>query len=314
MHRVTVLAMEGFVIFDLAIAVDMFSRAKSRTGMDLYETYVCGNSKSVKGHLFDLHLRDNLSILQQSDTIIVPGVSDVQKPSEPTLLDALRKASDKGARIASICSGAFVLAEAGLLDGLRATTHWRGAEELAARYPRVQVEADVLFIDNGKILTSAGVASGIDLCLHIIRRDHGAVAAADVADNIVMPLERTGIHSQRIKHDVTGSSAMQDILLWITENLNQDLGLEQIAEHFNLTSRTLGRWFREHTGITALQWILAAKIRRSQQLLETTDLSVEDVAAGAGFSSASAFRDRFHRITGASPTTWRKTYRGLHNK
>lgn len=314
MHRVTVLAMEGFVIFDLAIAVDMFSRAKSRTGMDLYETYVCGNSKSVKGHLFDLHLRDNLSILQQSDTIIIPGVSDIQKPSEPTLLDALRKASDKGTRIASICSGAFVLAEAGLLDGLRATTHWRGAEELAARYPRVQVEADVLFIDNGKILTSAGVASGIDLCLHIIRRDHGAVAAADVADNIVMPLERTGIHSQRIKRDVTGSSAMHDILLWITENLNQDLGLEQIAEHFNLTSRTIGRWFREHTGITALQWILAAKIRRSQQLLETTDLSVEDVAAGAGFSSSSAFRDRFHRITGASPSAWRKTYRALHNK
>lgn len=310
MHKVTILALDNFIIFDLAISADIFSMAKCRAGENLYETSVCGHTKTVSGPLFDMKISDDLSYLERADTIIVPGISNTENPVEPGVLEALRKAAGRGARIASICTGAFVLAEAGLLDGLRATTHWRMIDDFTERYPRIQVEPDVLFIDNGSILTSAGVASGIDLCLHMIRLDYGSIAAADVADNIVMPLEREGTQSQRIKHNVpTSKDNLNGILVWLMENIDEEISVDQIARQFHLSPRTLNRWFREQTGTTPLQWILAAKVRHAQKLLESTSLSIEDVSSITGFNSASTFRERFQRIVGVSPSIWRNTYR-----
>lgn len=309
MHTVAVLALEGFVAMDLAIPSDIFGRARSRSGETLYAVSVCGGVEMPACGLFAIKTRHGLNALSQADTIVIPGVTDLENPAAGDVLDALQRAAARGARLASICTGAFVLAKAGLLDGLRATTHWRAAHELASRYPLVAVEPNVLFIDNGRVLTSAGVASGVDLCLHMLRKDHGAEAAADAAAEIVMPPERSGGQAQLIRHEAPHPGVgINDVMLWLQEHLGRPLSVEETAKRFNMSARTLARRFREQTGTTPLQWILGARIRRAQQLLETTALSVEGVAAAVGFESGAAFRDRFRRVTGVTPTAWRNTY------
>jgi transcriptional regulator GlxA family with amidase domain len=202
-----------------------------------------------------------------------------------------------------------VLAASGLLDGLRATTHWLAAPALAARYPQVHVDASVLFVDNGKVLTSAGAAAGLDLCLHLVRRDHGAAAAADAARLAVMPLERDGGQAQFITHAPPSSGAsLEPLLTWLTRNIKRPVDLEEMARQAATSSRTLSRRFREQTGTTPLQWLLTARVRRAQSLLETTDLSIEQIATEAGFAAAATFRDRFFRIVGLSPTAYRKAF------
>ncbi len=310
MHTLCVLALEGFVAMDLAIPADIFGRARSRSGEKLYTVSVCSNADTVGCGLFAVRTRHGIDALLRADTIIIPGVTNLENPAPDDVLDALRRAAAKGARMASICTGAFVLAKAGLLDGLKAATHWRAAHALASRYPLVTVEPNVLFIDNGRVLTSAGVASGVDLCLHMLRKDHGAQAAADAAREIVMPPERGGGQAQMLAHEDPHSGAgIADIMFWLQENLGRTLSVEATAKRFNMSARTLARRFREQAGITPLQWILGARVRRAQQLLETTDLSIEGVAAAAGFESAGSFRDRFRRLVGITPTAWRNTYR-----
>ena len=308
MHKVAILAPDGFVAFDLGIPCDLFGRAVSGE-MQLYDVTVCGPRPEVTGMWFNVHPAADLDCLEQADTIMVPGVSNRAQTIEPSVLAALRAASVRGARLASICTGAFVLAEAGVLDGLRATTHWQSAPELASRFPNVMVEQNVLFVDNGRVLTSAGVASGVDLCLHMIRKDFGAAVAADAARKAVVPLEREGGQPQLIRHELPESGdSLHGVLLWLLENLGRNLTVEALAAKCNLSIRTLNRRFHQQTGLSPLRWILNAKIRRAQQLLESTNLSIEDVATAAGFDSASAFRDRFNRQVGSSPSTWRNTY------
>jgi len=308
MHRVAILALDDFVAFDLGIPCDLFGRAAAGSKR-LYDVQVCGPRPEVPGSWFNLNQLADLSCLERADTIIVPGISRTERKTEAAVLEAL--ASVRSARMASICTGAFVLAEAGVLDGLRATTHWLAVSELAARFPKVTVERNVLFVDNGRVLTSAGVAAGVDLCLHMIRQDFGAAVAADCAREAVVPLEREGGQPQLIKHEGPESGdSLNGILLWLLENLGRKLTVESLAAKFNLSVRTLGRRFHQQTGLSPLKWILSARIRRSQQLLESTSLSIEEVATAAGFDSASAFRDRFHRQIGASPSTWRNTYGG----
>ena len=211
--------------------------------------------------------------------------------------------------MASICTGAFVLAAAGLLDGMRATTHWLAAAELAARYPAVTVDAKVLFIDNGAILTSAGAAAGLDLCLHMVRCDYGAAMAARAARLAVTPLERDGGQAQYIVHEPPASDAtLRPLLNWLEERLHHRLSLQQIANHGALSTRTLTRRFREQVGTSPMQWLLAARIRRARELLETTDLSTHRVASEVGFESVSAFRERFHQDVGTSPAEYRRTF------
>jgi len=308
MHHVAILALDGFVPFDLGIPCDLFGRAASGT-RQLYTVTVCGPRPSSEGLWFNLSRLADLTCLEQADTIIIPGVWNTTQTIAPEVLTALRAAADRGCRLASICTGAFVLAEAGILDGLRATTHWMSVSELGERFPKIAVVQNVLFVDNGQVLTSAGVAAGVDLCLHLIRRDHGAAVAADSARKAVVPLEREGGQPQLIKYELPDSGdSLNEILLWLLENLSRQLSVEALAARFNLSIRTLNRRFHQQTGMGPLKWIVSARIRRAQQLLESTALSIEEVAAASGFASASAFRDRFHRQVGASPSAWRKTY------
>ncbi|WP_020667481.1 GlxA family transcriptional regulator [Amycolatopsis nigrescens] len=311
MHTVAVLALDNVVAFDLATPIEVFTRTRLPDGRAAYRVLVCAATPAVEAEAFTLRPPCGLEALAEADTIILPGCADATAPVPDEVLDALRGAAADGTRIASICSGAFILAATGLLDGHRATTHWCGADELAARHPRITVDPDVLYVDNGQFLTSAGAAAGLDLCLHLVRRDHGSAVAADTARLSVMPLEREGGQAQFIVHDqppVPRGSAMEPVLRWLEDNATRELTLADIAAHTGMSTRTLNRRFREQTGSTPLQWLLRARIRRAQYLLEMTDHSVDRIAGQVGFGSPTAFRDRFKRVVGTSPNAYRATF------
>ena len=253
-----------------------------------------------------------LAGLRNADTIIVPGITDLDIAIPDAIIRGLRHAHQRGARIASVCSGAFILAATGLLCGLKATTHWLAAEELSQRYSNIEVDANVLYVDNGQILTSAGAAAGLDLVLHMIRTDFGAAVAARTARLAVMPLERAGGQAQFIepRPPVSSHGSLQPLLVWIENNLCSDLRVATLAEKGAMSIRSLHRRFAEQTGVTPARWVLHARIRRAQQLLETTSLSVEQVSHESGFGSSATFRERFHDSVGTSPLAYRRTFRG----
>ena len=311
MHRVVVVALNSVVPFDLATPCDVFSRVFLPNGKLGYRVRVCGPTPEVDAGLFKIRVDRGLSELTRADTIILSGVSEYRAPVPDPLLRALQKAASAGVRIASICGGAFILAATGLLDGKRATTHWLAARELAERYPRIQVDPDVLYVDEGHVLTSAGAAAAFDLCLHIIRRDYGAAVAAGCARISVMPLERDGGQSQFIAHPppVDDGSSLQPVLRWLERNLAEELSLEDIARRAKMSVRSLSRRFREQTGTTPLQWLLRARVRRAQLLLETTDHSIEQIATICGFGSVGAFREHFRRLVATSPQSYRRNFR-----
>jgi transcriptional regulator GlxA family with amidase domain len=314
MHRVVVVAFDNVVAFDLATPSEALGRLRLPSGHPAYRVRVCGPAREVDAGAFTLHLRYGLSELKRADTVLVPGLGDVVGGVPEAVLIALRKAAAAGARIASICSGAFVLAAAGLLNGKRATTHWIAAEELARRFPKVNVDPNVLFVDEGQILTSAGASAGIDLCLHLVRRDYGAALAASAARLSVMPLERDGGQAQFIEHAPAPNEqvSLSRVLEWLAQNLEKELSLQVIAKRAAMSSRTLSRQFKAQVGITPLQWVLRARVRRAQELLETTPISVERVAESSGFGSVATFREHFHRVAGTSPVAYRRAFRGTH--
>ncbi|MFD2415123.1 GlxA family transcriptional regulator [Amycolatopsis pigmentata] len=312
MHTVAVLALDKVIPFDLSTPIEVFSRTRLPDGRLPYRVRICGPTSTVDAGAFTLQPPWGLDALDDADTIILPGCSDLTTPVPGEVVDALRLAAAKGTRIASICSGAFILAATGLLDGLRATTHWVAAGLLADSYPAIDVDPDVLYVDNGHLLTSAGAAAGLDLCLHLIRRDHGSAVAADAARLSVMPLEREGGQAQFIVHDqppTPRGSILEPVLRWIEENTAKDLTLDDIAAYAGMSTRTLNRRFREQTGTTPLQWLLRSRIRQAQYLLEATDHAVDRIAGQVGFGSPTAFRDRFKRIVGTSPQTYRGAFR-----
>ncbi|HEY0573253.1 MAG TPA: helix-turn-helix domain-containing protein [Pseudonocardia sp.] len=316
MHAVAVLALDKVIPFDLATPIEVFTRTRLPDGRAAYRLRICGATATVDAGAFTLQPPWGLSALAEADTILLPGCADPAAPIPEEVLDALRLAAANGTRIASICSGAFILAATGLLDGHRATTHWLGTALLAARYPRIQVDPDVLYVDNGQFLTSAGAAAGLDLCLHLIRRDHGSAVAADAARLSVMPLEREGGQAQFIVHDqppTPRGSVLEPVLRWMEDNSAKDLTLDDIATRAGMSTRTLNRRFREQTGSTPLQWLLRTRIRQAQYLLETTSHPVDRIATQAGFGSPTAFRDRFKRVVGTSPNTYRAAFApGVH--
>ncbi|MDX3108411.1 GlxA family transcriptional regulator [Nonomuraea angiospora] len=312
MHTVAVLALDHVVAADLATPIEVFGRARLADGRSPYRILVCAATPQVAGDAFTLIAPHGLRALREADTIVVPGCSERAAPPAPEVLDALRAAAAAGTRIASICAGAFTLAAAGLLDGLSATTHWAAAHRLAQQFPRVDVRPDVLYVDNGQILTSAGAAAGLDLCLHVIRRDFGSAVAADSARLSVMPLEREGGQAQFIVHarpPVPQGSLLEPVLSWIEDNLDQEVTLAEMALRGGMSERTFSRRFREQTGTTPLQWLLRARVRRAQFLLENTDHGVERIATQAGFGSATAFRERFKRVVGVTPQSYRSAFR-----
>ncbi|MBO3737336.1 GlxA family transcriptional regulator [Actinoplanes flavus] len=311
MLTVAVLALDGVIPFDLSTPIEVFSRTRLPDGRPAYRVRVCGLGGPVDSGAFPLTPPWGLDALADADTIIIPGCADPAAPVPPRVLGALRSAAADGTRIASICAGAFVLAATGLLDGQRATTHWLVTKRLAEAYPEVDVDPDVLYVDNGQFLTSAGAAAGLDLCLHLIRRDHGSAVAADAARLSVMPLEREGGQAQFIVHDqppTPRGSELEPVLKWMQDNADRTLSLDDIAEQAGMSCRTLNRRFREQTGTTPLQWLLRARIRQAQHLLETTDHSVERIAGQAGFGSSTAFRERFKKIVGTSPYAYRAAF------
>jgi transcriptional regulator GlxA family with amidase domain len=311
MHTVVVLALDQVIAFDLATPIEVFSRTRLPDGRAAYRVRVCAAAPIVDAEVFTIQAPWGLDALADADTIIVPGCVDPAADVSAEVLDALRCAAANGTRIASICTGAFVLAATGLLDGLRATTHWRATAALAAAHPAIDVDPDVLYVDNGQFLTSAGAAAGLDLCLHLIRRDHGSAVAADAARLSVMPLEREGGQAQFIVHDpppAPRGSALEPLLRWLADNTTRDLTLADIAAHAGMSTRTLNRRFREQAGTTPLQWLHRARIRQAQYLLEATTDPVDRIADQVGFGSPTAFRDRFKRVAGTSPHAYRAAF------
>ncbi|TMB51091.1 MAG: helix-turn-helix domain-containing protein [Deltaproteobacteria bacterium] len=310
-HLVAVVAFDGVVLGDLATPCEVFGRARDSKGRPPYDVRVCSAAREVKSTHLALRVPWRLSCLRRADTVIVPGIDDLDRPFPEPLLRAIRRAAERGARVASICSGAFLLAATGILDGRRATTHWRSAAELARRHPAIDVDPDVLYVDNGNLLTSAGAVAGHDLCLHLVRRDLGAEVAAQVARMAVMPLERAGGQAQFIVHEppTSDGASIGPLLAWLERNLGRDLSLPVIARQAAMSTRTLSRRFREQAGTTPALWVTGARVRRAQRLLETTDLSVERVAAEAGFGSSAVLRERFGRIVGTNPQAYRRTFR-----
>jgi transcriptional regulator GlxA family with amidase domain len=311
MHTVAVLALDQVISFDLSTPIEVFTRTRLPDGRPGYQIRVCAEQPETDAGAFTLRARWGLEGLTGADTIIVPGTASPTAPLTPAVRDALRTAAQDGTRIASICVGTFPLAATGLLDGLRATTHWVAAGLLATTYPDIEVDPDVLYVDNGQILTSAGAAAGLDLCLHMIRRDYGSAVAADAARLSVMPLEREGGQAQFIVHDYPPTprgSTLEPLLAWLQDNLGTDLTLADIAARAGTSPRTLIRRFREQTGTTPLQWLHRARVRQAQHLLESTHHTVERIGAQVGFGSPTAFRDRFKKTTGVSPHSYRRTF------
>ncbi|MFG2869100.1 helix-turn-helix domain-containing protein [Streptomyces sp. NPDC048338] len=303
MGKVALAVTDGMLHFELSVASEVFGGAP-------YDLTVCGPGPVRVGR-FRLEPDAGLDGLGGAGTVIVPGWADVDVDPPVELVDAVRAAHEAGARVASLCTGAFVLAAAGLLDGRRATTHWAHTDVLAARHPLVEVDPDVLYVDNGTVLTSAGKAAAMDLCLHLVRLDHGSAFANTVARRLVVPPHRAGGQAQFVTAPVPARDdhPLADLLPWVIERLDQPLTVEDLARRANMSSRHLGRHFRSVTGTTPLQWLLNQRIRRAQELLESTGDSVDAVAEATGMGTATTLRRHFNRTLGVPPDAYRRTFR-----
>jgi transcriptional regulator GlxA family with amidase domain len=316
MHAVAVLAMDGVVGFELATPGQVFGSVADGSGAPLYSVRVCGPKPQVRVSaagmdLFTMAVPFGLGELLAADTIVVPAhESSASVP--PEVAEALRRAHGKGRRIASICTGAGLLAETGLLDGRAATTHWRHAAAMASRFPLVRFDPEMIYVDDGGVLTGAGVTAGIDLCLHMVRADHGAAAAAAAGRRLVMSPHRGGGQAQFIAPDeaVVGDGPTGELMRWMIDRLDRPLALASIAAEAHMSVRTLHRRFLESTGVPPMRWLLTQRIGRAQELLETTSLTVEEVARRSGFGDAAVLREHFRRKLETTPTTYRRRFTG----
>lgn len=307
-HRVVVLVLDGAQPLDVGIPAQTF---QARDELP-YEVLMCGAERGRvrSGEGLDYWVEHGLEALASADTVIVPGYRDPVRPVAPAVIDALRAAHARGARIAAICTGVFAIAAAGLLDGHRATTHWRHAPDLARLHPEIRVDGSVLFIDEGRLLTSAGVASGIDLCLHLIRTDHGVRMSNVAARRLVAAPYRSGGQSQYVPRSVPEPLGERFAATrhWALEHLDEPLTVTDLARHANVSARTFSRRFVDDTGYTPLQWILRARVDLARELLERTERSVEQVAADVGLGTGANLRLHFHRILGTSPSEYRHIF------
>ncbi|MFJ8885071.1 GlxA family transcriptional regulator [Streptomyces sp. NPDC102402] len=317
-HRVVVLVRPGLLPMELGIVHRLFGQAVSASGQPLYEVVTCTPKPGVvpTDTDFTLNVAVGPEALECADTVVVPAAQEDYEPQErgrigADVAEALARVPE-GARVASICTGSFVLAAAGLLAGRRATTHWRSCEEFRRLYPEIEVDPDVLYTDDRGVLTSAGVASGIDLCLHMIRADHGAEVANTVARGTVVPPHREGGQAQYVERPVTPPEQCSTGPAWefALANLHRPLKLGELAVHASMSVRTFNRRFRQEAGLTPMQWITQQRVNRARQLLEGTDLPVDRIAADSGFGTGTALRQHFHAALGVSPRAYRRTFRG----
>ncbi|MEU5236842.1 GlxA family transcriptional regulator [Streptomyces lydicus] len=320
-HRVAVLVRDGMLPIEVGIVHRIFGEARAASGERLYELVTCAlRPGEVRTDTdFTVNVAHGPEALAAADTMVVPASgSDYDLGEERCagllsegMADALRRIRP-GTRIASICTGAFVLAAAGLLDGRRATTHWRSVDDFRRLFPRVELDADVLYTDEGDVLTAAGVASGIDLCLHMVRCDHGAAVANDVARRTVVPPHREGGQAQYVRRPMAEPqvSSTGAARAWALQHLDRPLSLRELAARESMSVRTFTRRFREEVGISPLQWLTQQRIEHARQLLEETDLTVDRIAAAAGFGTAASLRQHLQSALGVSPRTYRSTFRG----
>jgi transcriptional regulator GlxA family with amidase domain len=306
-HRVAVLVLDGVTPLDLAIPAQMFS-ARPETP---YELAVCAVSSQVATSSgFGLVVNGGLDEVRSADTVIVPGFTPHLRTHPRAVLDVLAEARSQGQRVVSICTGAFALAAAGVLDGLHATTHWQQADELERRFPAVAVDRDVLYVDEGDVLTSAGVCCGIDLCLHIVRRDLGAATANEIARGLVAAPHREGGQAQYVPAPVAlaGDTSLARTRAWALERIGRQLSIDELARHAGVSQRSFLRRFAEETGTTPLQWLVNARVNLARELLETTDQSIDQVAWDSGLGSAANLRLHFRRVLQTTPTAYRRTF------
>ncbi|MFC9911490.1 GlxA family transcriptional regulator [Streptomyces sp. NPDC127197] len=317
-HRVVVLAMDGALPFELGIPHRIFGRPKDAAGRHLYEVVTC--SIRPPGPVrtdadFDIMVANGPETLATADTVIVPASYELGPVFEqgvltPELAAALAHIRP-GTRLASICTGVYVLAAAGRLDGRPATTHWADAERLQRLFPQIKVDADVLYVDDGDVLTSAGVAAGVDLCLHIVRRDHGTAVANDVARRTVVPPHREGGQAQFIQRPMPEPqlATTTTARVWALGRLHEPIQLRDMADQESMSVRTFTRRFREEVGISPGQWLTQQRVERARHLLETTGLSVDQVARDAGFGTAQSMRQHLQAALGVTPSSYRRTFR-----
>ncbi|MEV7424165.1 MULTISPECIES: GlxA family transcriptional regulator [unclassified Streptomyces] len=311
---VAVLLFSGGPIFESSIPLSVFGIDRQDAGVPRYRLLVCGGEDGPLRTTGGLELTApyGLEAISRAGTVVVPAWRSITSPPPPEALDALRRAHEEGARIVGLCTGAFVLAAAGLLDGRPATTHWMYAPTLAKRYPSVHVDPRELFVDDGDVLTSAGTAAGIDLCLHIVRTDHGAEAAGALARRLVVPPRRSGGQERYLDRSLPeeiGSDPLAEVVAWALEHLHEQFDVETLAARAYMSRRTFDRRFRSLTGSAPLQWLITQRVLQAQRLLETSDYSVDEVAGRCGFRSPVALRGHFRRQLGSSPAAYRSAYR-----
>ncbi|MGC9668367.1 transcriptional regulator FtrA [Planosporangium sp. 12N6] len=311
---VAVLAYDGMSGFEVGIVTEVFGLPRPEFDPPWYELTICaerpGPVRVIGGAA--LHTPYGLEVFAGAETVIVPGVPDVTGDPDPALTEALRAAHRRGARVVSICSGAFALAAAGLLDGRRATTHWRYADLLRRRYPRVTVDPDVLYVDDGDVLTGAGSAAGLDLCVHLVRRDFGPSVANAVARRLVIQPHRDGGQAQFIESPVAADPADDRVarsMEWALAHLNEPITVEVLARVAHTSPRTYLRHFARGTGTSPIRWLIGQRIQASLALLSETDTPVEQVATAVGFDTAVTYRHHFQRVMRTSPSAYRRSFR-----
>jgi transcriptional regulator GlxA family with amidase domain len=312
LSNVAAIALPGVAPFELGVLCEVFGIDRSDQGLPNFDFAVCGlEPGGVRTSLdFELAVHHGLERLAEADLVGVPAYPrDAILPA--SLFEALREAVERGAKVLSVCSGAFALGQAGLLDGRRCTTHWMYTDELARRFPRAEVDPAVLYVDDGPVITSAGTAAGIDACLHLVRSELGANVASAIARRMVVPPHRDGGQAQYIETPVAVSACetLEPVLAWMSEHLDQEMTVEQLARRALMSPRTFARRFRAETGTTPMHWLTGQRILLAQQLLEETDDPVELVATKCGFGTAAVMRHHFTRWRNTTPLAYRRTFR-----
>jgi transcriptional regulator GlxA family with amidase domain len=313
LRNVAVILLDRVAPFELGVVCEVFGTDRSVDGFPVYDFALCTTDGGPVGTSsgFQIVPHAGLSRLDEADLVVVPAYS-ARDQAPRAVLDALRRANDRGARLLSVCSGAFLLAEAGLLDDRRCTTHWKYADELAARFPRARVECNSLYVTDGNVLTSAGTAAGIDACLHLIRQEHGSALATKLARRMVVPPHRDGGQAQYIEAPIPRTPqapTLEPVLTWLIGNLDRQVTVDELAARAHMAPRTFARRFRAETGTTPHDWITNQRVLLARRLLEEPELSIEAVAARAGFGDAAAMRHHFTRRMGATPQGYRTTFR-----
>ncbi|MEV7640866.1 helix-turn-helix domain-containing protein [Streptomyces rubiginosohelvolus] len=315
LKNVAVLLLDEVHPFELGVLCEVFGLDRSEEGLPVHDfAVVSAEGPELRTHAgFTISTPHGLDRLEEADLIAVPATGNVMAKTHPeAALSALRRAVERGARVLSVCSGAYVLGAAGLLDGRRCTTHWRHAADLARRYPKAIVEPDVLYVDEGPVITSAGTAAGIDACLHLVRQEYGQDAANTIARRMVVPPHRDGGQAQYIDRPLPRNACdtVGGTLAWMEQHLDQEMTVEQLAAQAHMSPRTFARRFQQETGTTPYRWLLRQRVLLAQHLLETSDQTIDTIAGQTGFGTAATLRHQFVRTLGTTPNAYRRTFRG----